>query len=82
MMTVSDGFCRTSLQSTLHGRAWRADGDRGFIRTGSLSVLNCTEKRSNACARTDQCAERLKMHESRESQLLQLGFGPIVTKNA
>ena len=62
-----------------HGRA---DGDRHFIRTGSLSVLNCADKRSNACARTDQCAERLKMHGSRESQMLQLGFGAIVTKNA
>src|SRR5437660_45247 len=48
----------------------------------SLSVLNCIEKRSNAYAISNQCDERPKMHGSRASHMLQLGCGPIVTKNA
>jgi len=39
-------------------------------------------KQSNPCARTNQCPELLKMLETGASQILQLGFGPIVTKNA
>ena len=39
-------------------------------------------KQSNPCARTNQCPELLKMLETGASQMLQLGFGPIVTKNA
>jgi hypothetical protein len=39
-------------------------------------------KQSNPCARTDQWPELLKMSETGASQMLQLGFGPIVTTNA
>src|SRR6266478_2178775 len=69
-----------SVRFLTESALWSAVQTPIRIKTSREAQSHCAKTESNAYARTDQCAERLKMHESRESQMLQLSLERIVTK--